>query len=318
MVKQKIVIIGPPAFGYTKYIADALEKRDDVEVNLIYIDKSTFKYRNKTHKIKNFLCKTFLGINLKKQYQDNLVLDKISVLEKQDYIFTIRPDLLKNKTLKTLKKNTKNNLAFYYDSITRYPRKGKIISYFDKIYSYDKEDIELHKFSFLTNYIYQESNIENHDYLFFNISTHDFRFKSLEKVAKYINEKRWSSKIFVYHSDPSVEKSQYLEIIHQVKSVSEINDLMKHSKIIVEIQRNDQVGLSFRIFEALGHHKKLITTNIDIVNYDFYNPQNILVIDENNIEIPEDFVNSPYIEVDETILSKYRVENWVKPVFRLQ
>ena len=65
-----------------------------------------------------------------------------------------------------------------------------------------------------------------------------------------------------------------------------VEKLILKSKIIVEIQRNDQIGLSFRIFEALGYRKKLVTTNTDVVNYDFYNPQNILVIDENNIEIP--------------------------------
>ena len=66
----------------------------------------------------------------------------------------------------------------------------------------------------------------------------------------------------------------------------------------MEIQRTEQVGLSFRIFEALGHRKKLITTNKDIVNYDFYHPQNILVVDENTIEIPEEFVTSPYVEIE--------------------
>ncbi|QCE40279.1 hypothetical protein E9099_02200 [Psychroserpens sp. NJDZ02] len=315
---MKITIIGPPAFGYTKYIYDSLKKIEQVEVNIFYIDRSTFKYKNKAHKIKNFLLKIFFGVNLKKKYQDDIVKDSIKALGGQDFIFTIRPDLLKNKTLAVLKSSAKHNIAFYYDSITRFSRKGDILPYFDKVYSYDKEDIEVHGFDFLTNYIYQESNITQHEYIFFNISSYDFRFKSLDKLAKYINDKGWSSKILVHHPDESIEKSEYLEIINQIKSVSEINDLMKHSKIIIEIQRNDQIGLSFRIFEALGHNKKLITTNKDIVNYDFYNPQNILVIDENYIEIPEDFVNTPYQPVDEAILDKYRIDNWVKPIFNLE
>ena len=62
----------------------------------------------------------------------------------------------------------------------------------------------------------------------------------------------------------------------------------------------------------------MITTNKDIVNYDFYHPQNILVVDENNIQIPEDFVTSSYVEIDETILSNYKIENWVKPIFEIE
>ncbi len=53
------------------------------------------------------------------------------------------------------------------------------------------------------------------------------------------------------------------------------------------------------------------------MNYDFYNPQNILVIDEDNIEIPEDFVTSTYIDIDDAILNKYSLDNWVKNVFNL-
>jgi hypothetical protein len=111
--------------------------------------------------------------------------------------------------------------------------------------------------------------------------------------------------------------SKNVEIITKQRSIAEVSELIKDCKIIVEIQRSEQVGLSFRIFEALGHHKKLITTNKDIVNYDFYNPQNILVVDEDNIEIPVDFVSSSYVEIDEEILSKYRIEHWIKPIFNL-
>lgn len=87
---------------------------------------------------------------------------------------------------------------------------------------------------------------------------------------------------------------------------------------MIDIQRDDQIGLSFRVFEALGYRKKLITTNIDIVNYDFYNPQNILVLDPNNIEIPKSFVESPYEDVPDHILAPYRIDNWVKKVFELE
>ena len=41
------------------------------------------------------------------------------------------------------------------------------------------------------------------------------------------------------------------------------------------------------------------------------------MIDENNIEIPEDFVTSPYTEPDKAVLDKYRIDNWVERVFEL-
>ena len=53
-------------------------------------------------------------------------------------------------------------------------------------------------------------------------------------------------------------------------------------------------------------------------NIDFYNPQNILVIDPNNIKIPTSFVESPYVDIPKHILDPYRIDNWVRKVFELE
>ena len=65
--------------------------------------------------------------------------------------------------------------------------------------------------------------------------------------------------------------------------------------IILDIAHPHQKRLSFRPYEAMGLRKKLITTNKDIANYDFYNPNNIFIIDDvYNIHIPTDFITSNY------------------------
>ena len=138
----------------------------------------------------------------------------------------------------------------------------------------------------------------------------------MERLAKYIDEKKWSKEILVFGSDAL--DSDCLTLIRKQISVDDVAKKISNSKIIIEIQREEQIGLSFRVFEALGQRKKLITTNADIVNYDFYHSQNILVIDEDNIHIPEDFVNSPYLPVNELILNQYRLDNWTKRVFDLE
>ena len=49
-----------------------------------------------------------------------------------------------------------------------------------------------------------------------------------------------------------------------------------------------------RTFEALSLGIKIVTTNKDIVNYDFYNPQNIFIVEDENTLIPEDFFDTPF------------------------
>lgn len=75
-------------------------------------------------------------------------------------------------------------------------------------------------------------------------------------------------------------------------------------------------GLTFRIFEAMGLSKKIITNNPDIINYDFYNPQNILIINNENPIIPNHFLETEYTPVPKEIYNKYTLESWVKTVFK--
>ncbi|MCW5520334.1 hypothetical protein J1N09_10820 [Aureitalea sp. L0-47] len=315
MTNRRILVIAPYAFGYTFHIARALNDYPGVNASILYVDRPAFAYRNFMHKASNFISKTFLGKNLKKTFVSQRLKANISELGKQDTIFIIRPDMLDDELLGFIKGYTNKFLAYYYDSTRRFPRKAEIGSFFDTVYSYDKEDVAKFGFQFLTNYIYDESDRSEYEYQFFNISTFDFRFPALEKLAAYIKQQAWTYKILVYNG--SDMPATNVEIITEQFSIEDVSEKIKNCKILLEIQRSDQIGLSFRCMEALGHRKKLITTNKDIVNYDFYDSQNILVLDENNYHIPSEFVNSPYAEVTESVLSKYRVENWVRPIFNL-
>jgi hypothetical protein len=309
-----ITIIAPSAFGYTSHIQRVLNAHDGVEASILYLDKPGFQYKNIGHKFQNFVSKLF-GKNLKKTFVFDRIKKDMAAIGTQDAIFIIRPDLLDDSTLQFLRAKTEQFIAYYYDSTRRFPRKLDIVNYFDTIYSYDKQDIKENDFKLLTNYIFAEQSATDYEYQFFNISTNDHRFPLIENLAGYLKAKGWTYNIKVFNGTPM--EAEHVEIITEHQSIEQVERMILKSKIIVEIQRNDQIGLSFRIFEALGYRKKLITTNTDVVNYDFYNPQNILVIDENNIEIPEDFVSSPYVEIDDVILDKYRIKNWVKPIFGL-
>ena len=68
-----------------------------------------------------------------------------------------------------------------------------------------------------------------------------------------------------------------------------VNENIEKSNTILDIHHPKQTGLTMRTIEMIGMNKKIITTNKDIINYDFYNPNNILVIDRKKIKINLDF-----------------------------
>jgi len=158
--------------------------------------------------------------------------------------------------------------------------------------------------------------------LFF-LSSYDSRYPLIEKIVTTIESQNNTIKIKVLqlprNNKTPIQKpaSNSIEIIKKPISFVETTALMKDTKIVLDIQKDIQRGLTFRVFEAMGLGKKLITTNTDIINYDFYNPNNIFIWTENTTNIPNDFLNTPYEELPEEIYKKYSQESWVKKILNL-
>ena len=86
------------------------------------------------------------------------------------------------------------------------------------------------------------------------------------------------------------------------------------SKCIVDLVPNQECGLTLRPMEALFYKKKLITNYKDIVNYDFYDKENIFLLGKDDVNKLVEFINSPYKEIDPRIVDFYRYESWLKRI----
>ena len=118
---------------------------------------------------------------------------------------------------------------------------------------------------------------------------------------------------------PKNPESLHPSIQHLRENINpiEVQNLMNESEIFIDLIRKNHNGLSFRIFEALAFQRKIITTNQSIKNYDFYNPNNILIITENDIKINKSFFETSYQPIKDEIFHKYSIQNWVNTIFKL-
>jgi len=71
-----------------------------------------------------------------------------------------------------------------------------------------------------------------------------------------------------------------------------------------------------RTLEILGAKRKLLTTNEDIKNYDFFHKNNIALFNRNEINIDMNFIQSEFYEVDDKIYEKYSINGWLKEIFK--
>jgi hypothetical protein len=315
---MKILFCCPDYFGFHKVIEEAIQNNLKAEVKTIVFRE--YKYKNNFQKIKNFIYKTVFKINLKKVLASKERISSIAKNEIFDFLFIVSPDLLIKEDLEYIIKKSKHSVVYYWDSFDNIARYKETVGLFDIAYSFEPKDVENYKLNFLTNF-YHVSNIhpETTTDVYF-IGSYDERLKIVLKILTYLKNKKKSTKIYIHcNKKKIIKQNKNSDIIYFNKPISiiESEKLFQNSKVILDVQKKIQKGLTFRVFEAMGNRKKLITTNTDIINYDFYNPNNIFIWKEDTKEIPESFFNTNYQELPKEIFEKYNIDNWVKQIFDL-
>lgn len=310
---MKVLIISSYIFGYMDYAVEEM-KKEGYDVTCFYFDQPPleFHYKNGLNRGVSFL-KKLVGKNIRKDHRYKILKQSLKG-KKFDKTLVIHGQYLDAKTHLFLKSITQKYIAFFFDSLTKMPRQKNVIPFFDKIYSYDSVDCEKNNFSFLTNFIPTEKlRSQKFEYTVFNISSLDHRIGLMKKMAKYFNENSISYEFQLCNRELS--SLENFRINSERIDVDQVFPMLQKTKVILDISRNDQVGLSFRVFEALGNEKKLITNNKDIINYDFFNANNIWIINEDEIEIPLSFFSTNYQPVAENIYQKYTLKSWIHTLF---
>ena len=321
---MKICVISFDFWGYDAHIVETLKEKG-IEANHIKI--GAVSYENFRERLTNLFSKVFLGKNLKYQKRQKFVIEQLDKLGHQDQILVLNADTFDHSTLEYMKKSTNRFITFLYDNLDRFPVQDKL-HFFDKIYSFDDKDIEKHGFERLTNYNYlpflsQENQNPSEDALY--ITSYDKkRIKQLDILSQKFEELRLKFDLYVIGKkswrNQLMKPFSKNKIVFTRKRINHENlpEFYKRTKVILDLMRENQYGLSFRVFEAMALEKKIITDNEKIKNYDFYNPNNILVLNKDFSNITKEFFETPYQSLPEEIYKKYTLEKWVERVFNLE
>ncbi|WP_261510069.1 glycosyltransferase family protein [Chryseobacterium paludis] len=325
---MKICVISYDFWGYDKHIVETLCKKG--------IDAHHIKIANVTHsnfqeRATNAISKVFLNKNLKTEKRQQFVLNSLAKIGHQDQILVLNPDAFDTSTLEEIKTYSKRLITYLYDSLERFPVEDEKLALFDKVFSFDITDIEKHGFEKLTNYIYLDhlsNKSQNPQMDLFYITSYDNkRVSYIKLLAKklialnlkfqimIIGKKSWKNQL----KNLFITVPENLSVIFSIKKIchKDLPSYYKNSKALLDLTRENQHGLSFRVFEAMALEKKIITDNSIIKDYDFYNPNNILVLDETCSNLTKSFFDQPYQKIPDEIYNYYMLDKWVDRVFRL-
>ena len=192
--------------------------------------------------------------------------------------------------------NVITNIDFLYDDNIDY------------VWSFDKSDVE--KYNLLYNSTLFSKNIDlgqsNHSYDISFLGLAKNRLKDInefQEICKSLNIITNFHVISKYKDQ--IQYSTYLQWVNQ-------------SKAILDITNGTQEGLTLRFMEGLFLEKKIITNNKKIVQYDFYDKNNIFILGVDNLKNLNHFINSDYKKIDDQIIDYYDYYNWKKRFFDIE
>lgn len=314
---MKIIIVAFDLWGFNKKIADHLSKQGH-EVTFLDLNAIKYIYKSKWQRAGNFLNKVFLGKNIKKDYKNKTLIKRINELPKQDHVLIVNPNQFRSDIRLLLRNRTPNFIAYNYDSLARIPLPENHNELFDRIFSFDIEDVQKNSYlTLLTNFIYLDKlpYLQTQNKAFMILSKSYEREVLLSRIANIFDKKGIYNYEFIVANPATKKVNKRIHLTEKHIKLDIVIDKMKNADILIDLVRHNQTGLSFRIFEAMALNKKLITNNRTILEYDFYNPNNILVIDNHVNDIPDEFLTKPYEEIPEEIYYKYTLENFINTLF---
>lgn len=286
------------------------------------LDAKNFRYKNFGQRLRNFWRKTVLG---EKSFKRQLILEQhkeqlingLNTLENMDYGLVIRPDLYPIEFIELANKKCKTFIGYQWDGLDRYPEIQKYIPLMDRFFVFDANDLSVDGTLPTTNFYfdYMTSSFPNDQSTTYYLGSY---LKERIDILYDIN-----AKLEALHMDKNIkvvsDRNRIMELVTS-KGLTPTSDVISYEEnlqevfkasTLVDIQNPVHKGLSFRIFEGIGYDKKVITTNAEIIHYDFYMPENFLVWEGQSVQELAKFIATPYRPLDEVIKQKYSFSNWI-------
>lgn len=316
---KKILFFGIGFYDYESSIKKELEQQGAIVT--FFLDRSLWRRSGLLNKISKL---PFISIDrISKNYHARIL--KNIAADSFDYVFVIKGDGLTDIFLSSLRKKLSNArfIMYQWDSLNRVPSAVRQLKYFDKIFSFDRIDCLNNPTLYFRPLFFRDcgnltASHEKYDMVFIGW-LHADRLPIIEKITEWAALKRLNTFFYLYTGIVTYlknyknNKSNFLFLRKMpYKKALQINS---SAKVILDFPHQLQCGLTMRTIEAVGMGKKLITTNKDVVNYDFYGTENILVIDENLIGLHAGFFNKPYSQLPQSVVEYYKLSRWVSDVF---
>lgn len=338
MTKKRVILY---ATKFMNIYQDILKCLEGMNYEVIWIEANTIP-NNPFNKTLGFYNQSNIDTYMTKASEKWISLLASKELENQiDYFLSVDGMDIPPMAFLELDNRYQNlkKVLYLYDRVDEVYQINQYFKYYDDIFSFDRHDCEKYSLKFMPIYwVPTSSPSKQIQYDIFAFASYSElkqdRTKIFSDLIDLSKNKGYRSYIKLY--DKSYGDNKYLFVLKNLLkyilrknnlslknifnglitgnsvSPSSYRDLIDSSRIIFDTQASYQDGLTARFMWAAGIGKKIITTNTNIINYDFYNDNQFLIYNDNITDI-DHFIATPFqIEKEQfKKIEPYRIDNWV-------
>ena len=345
--KKNILIVMPKFYAYQSKMKDDLIARG---ANPVFYDEEPEKTRflilknlESIFHVKN----VFNGFNRK--------LEAKIIAEMPaggyDFFLVIRGNVLDEEFVNCIKskalKPDGKSIYYSWDAFENMRHKGTLGKLFDSRSTFESVDAAKSDLGFGLLPLFYSDEFDGqkvpqpaeYKYDYVSVSAFfPFRYRYFKAFKNANPDKKLCLKIYldpkVYRGkklkDPKLVKDLDMDIISfEPFNADTIREMVRDSKAVLDLAHEKQQGLTMRTMETLGIRRKLVTNNIYLKDYEFYNEDNDLILkdlaqkadeaertgDYSAFILPGDeWLDKPYHE-DEAIRNKYSIHSWIDNLF---
>jgi len=323
---KKLLLIAPRFFGYETDIRNEIERRG-AQVDWLADRPFDKPWQSALARTAPVLMQPWVNRLYRNQLEQLAAThyDVILVINGQ----TLAPEVLAELRTSFPKAQT---VLYMWDSMDNRPGIVQVLQYYDAAFSFDPESASQYGMTLRPLFFtcgFEKPFEPIFDYhLSFVGTMHSDRYEVISLLQSQLEadiKAYWYLYLqapWVYWAYRAVKPAMWHvpKKDFQFKPIekTKVQEILTRSQAIVDIEHPGQRGLTMRTFETMGANKKLITTNLNVRQYDFFKEENICVIDRKKPKISAAFWNTCYQPPVPEIYHKYSLAGWMDEVLDLQ
>jgi hypothetical protein len=326
---KQVLLILPRFFGYEVAVKD---KFIEMGAEVLFFDDRPSN---------GFISKSFIRID--KRLLKSQISRYYSHIESQlsnkkvDIIILLNPEALPTEFLERCRQQWPDShiVLYMWDSIKNRKHTLDFLPFCNRAFTFDQNDAALPNFWFKPLFcldvyteIRQRQDLMNYDLCFVG-TLHSDRYAIAKMIKDWCDEKELRTYFFFFmQSQVLYYFYKYLqrritaprsEVSFSKLNPTDVVDILASSNVVLDIQHPKQSGLTMRTIETIGAGKKLITTNDQIYNYDFYDPSCVQIIDRDNPleNLDVNFFTEASNQIPERAIQSYEIGYWLHDLLQI-